>query len=166
MRPLPLGASRWLNAAHALLILATACLAACASAPPISVGASQGGAPLGTLAVSTPAFGQQSLRPTTCHSGERDYFLGFDLGDDTSGVVTRLIIDPATGPVIRVFAVDAPYDKTVLFRGPQCRVLHFSLESTGWRINRADELNVSLDVDCRLPSGESIVGKAATTDCR
>jgi hypothetical protein len=61
--------------------------------------------------------------------------------------------------------VSAPFDKTVLFHRSECRVFHFSLDSTGWLVNRIQQLDVSLDLDCQLLSGESIVGKASDPGC-
>ena len=67
--------------------------------------------------------------------------------------------------VVRVFKASAPFDQTVLFRRSECRTFHFSLDSTGWRINRIQQLGVSLELDCQLPSGDSIVGKAKDPGC-
>lgn len=148
-----------------LLVSSMAMLAACATSVPGTIGDHATGAPLGSLNLSSPALGERTLLPTVCRAGERELFLGFDLLDEKAGVVTRLIVDPATGPVVRVFSASAPFDKTVLFPRPECRTFHFSIESTGWRINRIDQLDVSLDLDCRLPSGSSIVGKVSAPGC-
>jgi hypothetical protein len=152
-------------ATSAVVVLGVVILAACATSLPAGDGDRGAGLPLGSLALSGPTFAQQTLRPTACFAGEREFFLGFDLHDSRAGVVTRLIVDPATGPVIRVFAASAPYDKTVVFHRSDCRVFHFSLESTGWRVNRIQQLDVSLDLDCQLPSGEGIVGEASDSSC-
>jgi hypothetical protein len=140
-------------------------VSACSTTPIGGEGDRAAVAPLGSLTLSGPTFGGQALAPAACVSGERQFFLGFDLHDDKAGVVTRLVIDPVNGPIIRVFASAAPFDKTVVFHRADCRVFHFSLDFTGWRINRVDQLSVSLELDCRLPSGESIVGKAADAHC-
>jgi hypothetical protein len=152
-------------AANCLLVLGLATLTACATSSPGSFGAGGAATPYGSLALSGPAFGKQTLLPTVCASGERELFLGFDLRDEKSELVTRLVVDPASGPIVRVFAASAPFDRTVLFQRAACRVLHFSLESTGWRVNRVQQLDVSLDIDCQLPSGDAIVGKASAPGC-
>src|SRR5262249_21970418 len=90
-------------------------VSACATTSVSDDGARGAGAPLGSLTVSGPTFGDEALRPTVCVTGERQFFLGFDLHDDNTGVVTRLVVDPMTGPIVRVFAASAPFDKTVLF---------------------------------------------------
>jgi hypothetical protein len=151
------------NIIMALLLAASACLPACSSSAP-GVGSSHA-EPLGTFTVAGPTLGAHTLRPGRCASGEHQYFLGFDLPDETEGVVVRLVVDPAGSPLVRVFSTAAPFDKTVVFHRSECRVFHFSVDSTGWRINRIDQLNVSLEVDCELPSGDRIVGKASEPGC-
>jgi hypothetical protein len=166
MKMLSLGARRFRTlAAGALLALGLATVTSCASLSPPGDGDHATGGPLGTLTLSGPTFGDATLRPTACLAGERELFLGFDLRDASAGVVTRLIVDPAAGPIIRVFAISAPFDRSVLFHRQDCRVLHFSLESTGWLINRIEQLDVSMDLDCQLPSGEHILGSASDPRC-
>jgi hypothetical protein len=137
----------------------------CAVTPHSGDGDHSAGVPLGSFTLLGPTFGQQALVPTACVSGEPQFFLGFDLRDDRAGLVTRLVVDPVTGPIARLFSASAPFEKTVLFNRSDCRVFRFSLNSTGWRVDRVDQLNVSVELDCHLPSGESIVGKAADPGC-
>ena len=164
VRPLGTAKSRGVLAGT-LVVIAMATVAACATSSPFGGGERGGDTPLGAFVLSGPTFGHETLQPRSCVTGEREFFLGFDLRDDGAGVITRLIVDPATGPVIRVFVASAPFDKTVLFQRSSCRVLHFSLQHTGWRVNRIEQLDVSVDLDCQLPSGESIVGRAADGGC-
>ncbi len=164
MKFLPVITAKFASPANVLALLGAGLLAACATPYPAG-DSDRGGVALGSLTLSGPTFGHEAVAPTFCLSGERQFFLGFDLHDNKADVVTRLIVDPATGPVIRVFAVSAPYDKALLFHQADCRVFHFSIESTGWRINRIDQIDVSLELDCLLPSGESIVGKASAPGC-
>jgi hypothetical protein len=115
--------------------------------------------------IAGPTLGQQTVAPTSCAAGERQVFLGVDLLDEGAGIVTRLVVDPATGPVVRAFKAASPFDATVLFHRSECRVFHFSLDSTGWRIDHIDELRMSLELDCQLPSGDSIGGRASAPGC-
>jgi hypothetical protein len=154
-RWLPRSLFRW------AAVAAGALLPACAIAP--RSGPSH--APLGRFEISGPTLGRQTLAPTSCAAGERQVFLGVDLLDEATGIVTRLVVDPATGPVVRVFKASAPFDASVLFHRSECRVFHFSLDSTGWRINHIDELRMSLELDCQLSSGDSIVGTASDPGC-
>jgi hypothetical protein len=161
-------ARRW-EARRSALALIGALLSAIAVGPACSSSsasaASDKAEPLGTFTLAGPTLGAHTLSPRRCASGERQYFLGFDLADEREGVVARLVVDPATGPVVRVFNAAAPFDSTVVFHRGDCRVFHFSVDSTGWRINRIDQLNVSLEVDCELPSGDRIAGKAQDSGC-
>jgi hypothetical protein len=145
------------GAAVAALVLVPACAVGSRSGP--------GHAPLGSFVTSGPTLGQQAVAPTSCAAGERQVFLGVDLLDERTGIVTRLVVDPATGPVVRVFKAASPFDATVLFRRSECHVFHFSLDSTGWRIDHIDELRMSLELDCQLPSGDSVVGRASASGC-
>jgi hypothetical protein len=123
------------------------------------------GGPLGSFSLAGPTFGSRTLLPHGCSTGQRELFLGFDLRDEKAGTVVRLVVDPANGPVVRVFEAAAPFDKAVLFRRSECRVFQFSVDSTGWRINRIDQLQISLELDCELPSGDRIAGKARDPGC-
>src|SRR6266566_5300200 len=113
-------------------------LSACVTSSPRAA-SDRAPALLGSFSLAGPTLGQQTLLPTRCSVGERQLFLGFDLHDEKSGIVARLVVDPVTGPVVRVFKASAPFDQTVLFRRSECRTFHFSLDSTGWRINRIQQ---------------------------
>lgn len=149
------------------LILAVAATLACGSARPSGqvTDAKLGQRSLGRFQLAGPTFGSRTLLPGVCVSGQHSYFLGFDLVDEREGVVTRLVVDPASGPVARVYGAEEPFDKTLLFQRTSCRTFHFSIDANGWRINRFDALDVSLDLDCRLPSGDAVVGKASAKGC-
>lgn len=111
-------------------VLGVVLLAACATTPVDGNSHRAANAPLGSLMLSGPTFGNLPLLPTGCATGEHQFFFGFDLHDEKSGVVTRLIVDPATGPIIRVFAASAPFDKNVLFRSVARNVACFISRST------------------------------------
>jgi hypothetical protein len=147
------------RAAVAALALVPACAIVSRSGP------GHAPSPLGSLVIAGPTLGQQTVAPTSCAAGERQVFLGVDLLDEGAAIVTRLVVDPATGPVVRVFKAASPFDATVLFHRSECRVFHFSLDSTGWRIDHIDELRMSLELDCQLSSGDSIVGRASAPGC-
>ena len=156
------GTPLFFAAASTCLLTVWAILPGCVSS---SAKTSERAGPLGTFSVSGPALGARELLPGKCSTGQRELFLGFDLRDERAGTVVRLVVDPANGPVVRVFETAAPFDKTVLFHRSECRVFHFSVDSTGWRINRVDQLRVSLELDCELPSGDRIAGRAQDPGC-
>jgi hypothetical protein len=76
----------------------------------------------------------------------------------------RLVVDPRDGPAVRVFSIDAQFDKTAVFRRPDCQVFHFSLDTTGWRVNDVYDYRVTLQLDCSR-EGEAIKGEASATHC-
>ncbi len=138
----------------------------CFSLRPMPVGGATDTAPatLGSIQVSSAQLGNVTVAPTDCSSGARQYFLGGDFVDAKSGLTVRLAVDPIGSPAIRVFSQSAPFDKSVSFRREECSVFHFSLDSTGWRVNHIDDYRMTLNVDCTRGS-ESVRGMASTTHC-
>jgi hypothetical protein len=120
---------------------------------------------LGPFRLSSVSLGQFTISPSSCTSGDRERFLGADFSDESAGVVVRLVVDPLDGPAVRVFASAAPFEKSVVFRRSECRVFHFSLESTGWRINGVQDYRVSLDLDCVSKGGDTLDGKVSASHC-
>lgn len=150
----------------AVIVLAAAS-AGCFSLQPMPVGTAATASPaagLGSIQVSSPKLGDLTIVPTDCASGSRQYFLGGDFLDAKSGVTVRLAVDPIGSPAIRVFSQSAPFDKSVAFRREECSVFHFSLDTTGWRVNHVDDYRLTLNVDCAR-ANESVRGTASATHC-
>ena len=82
-----------------------------------------------------------------------------------AGKVVRLGVDPLEGPAARVFASAAPFGETAIFRRSECRVFHFSLDTTGWRIDHIQDYRLSLELDCANQAGDSLAGKASASHC-
>ncbi len=151
-----------MNRFRSLAVVAlVASLAGCASIP----GAAEGPSVTGSLALAGPTFGELVLAPTACASGEHQVFLGADFGGTDHQIVTRLAIDPLTGPGVRLFDAQAPFVRTLLMRQADCSSFHLSLERTGWQINEIYVLRVTLELDCSLPSGDGIKGSLAAASC-
>jgi hypothetical protein len=150
-----------------LVLVAAAVLAfsGCFSARPI--GAPAGGEPsiLGAIKVTSGPLGSLSLEPGSCTSGDRQQFLGADFEDARAGVAVRLVVDPLVGPAIRVFRTATPFDDAIVFHRADCSVFHFSLESTGWRINEVEDYRVSLELECASTEGDIIQGNVSSTHC-
>ncbi len=167
------GVSHWshtMSRRPSLLLPLFLCILLCAgcfSARPVgSVSGSQGAERmLGSFAMSSERIGHLTVSPSSCTAGDRQFFLGGDFEDEKSGIVARLVVDPLSGPAVRVFATAAPFEKTAVFRPPECRVFHFSLDATGWRINRIRDYRLSLDLDCSNKEGDSLTGKVSATHC-
>lgn len=141
-------------------------IAGCFTSRPIDATSSSQPTPqsLGSLVLTSESLGHLTIEPTACVAGARQSFLGGDFEDQKSGMVIRLVVDPLDGPAVRAFASATPFDKSLVFRRSECRTFHFSLETTGWRINDIQDYRLSLDVDCARES-ESIQGKVSTTHC-
>jgi hypothetical protein len=152
--------------ALALPFVGCVLLNGCFSSQPIGGAKTSAGDPtiLGSFAVSSPLLGDHVLTPSTCTAGDRQLFLGADFASPAKTVVVRLVVDPLDGPAVRVFSTDAQFDKTVVFRRSDCQVFHFSLDSTGWRVNDVYDYRVTLQLDCSR-DGESIKGEASATHC-
>ena len=122
------------------------------------------GAPPGAFTLSRAGEPAVALSTAACVSGERQRFLGADFADEAAGYTVRLVIDPLSGPAVRVFSNAHPFDDSTVFRRPDCHVFHFALDSTGWRIDHYEDYKVSLELDC-ASDGVSLVGKAAAEHC-
>ena len=143
-------------------VLSATLLTGCLSSLPVSE--APGGGSLGSFDVAVPAVTQGRVEPAACSAGDRQQFLGADLADPASGVVVRLVVDPLGDAAVRVFAAAAPFDRSVVFRRAECATFHFSIDSTGWRVNDVDDYRVTLQLDCRTAAG-SIAGQASATHC-
>ena len=144
-------------------LLLTGCLTGHAVPEAVDAGVSQNQA-LGSFEVETPSVGKQTLTATGCTSGDRQSFLGGDFTAQNSDLVLRLVVDPLDGPGVRLFSASAPFDNSVVFRRSECGVFHFSLDTTGWRVNGVYDYRLTVDLDCSR-AGETIRGKASTTHC-
>jgi hypothetical protein len=131
-------------------------LVACFSTKPTSKTPSGQPDPGGSFTVSAKALGRLTIAPATCVAGDRQLFLGADV---------RLVVDPLDGPAVRVFSSSSPFDKSVVFRRPDCPVFHFSLDSTDWRINHVQDYQVSLELRCAKADGDTIEGRVAVDHC-
>ena len=143
-----------------------ALLAGCLASRPVgSSNASPAGpSALGSFTVSSRVLGNQVFAPSACTAGDRELFLGADFKGQGSNLVVRLVVDPLDGPAVRIFSADAQLDRSVVFRRSECGVFHFSLDSTGWRVNEMNDYRLTLQLDCSRP-GESISGSASATHC-
>lgn len=150
--------------AHLLVLGTIPLLMSCLSSRPLGNVPSSESQGLASFSVSSQVFGVQSFTPTVCTGGDRQFFLGSDLSDPNSSLVLRLVVDPLEGPAVRLFSSQAPYDKSVVFRRSDCRVFHFSLDSTGWRVNDINDYRLTLQIECDR-QGESIAGSASSSHC-
>lgn len=119
----------------------------------------------GQLALAGPTFGTAVLEPKACDSGEHQVFFGADFSSPESKVVARIVVDPLTGPGVRIFDQEARFEKALVLNKEICQGFHFSLERSGWRINDVYVMKVHLDLDCTLPNGDSVKGGVDAASC-
>jgi hypothetical protein len=121
-------------------------------------------APAGSVDLRSPSLGDRTLKPAECRSGENELFLGADFLDG-QGITTRLIVEPTGAASLRFFQAAHPLDPGVLFQRRDCGLFKLSLDRDGWRINDIYDLHVSLDFECRAPSGDSATGHLVADHC-
>lgn len=121
--------------------------------------------PTGSLTLAGPTFGDVSLTPTTCRSGQHEVFLGADFSSPDSKVVARLVVDPLAGPGVRIFDSEARFDRALVLKREDCASFHFALNTGAWRLNDIDVIGVTIDVDCTLPNGDKVQGKISAPSC-
>lgn len=120
---------------------------------------------IGSLALSGPTFGEQTLKPNECTSGEHQLFMGADFAGGESEPVVRIVLDPLTGPALRIYDPRSPITRSTLFRKAECKTFLLSLQRTGWRINDVYALSVDAEIDCTSPAGDSVKGSLASSSC-
>lgn len=143
------------------LILLTAFAIGCASVP---LPDSRSSGPLGQIEIQSSSLAVSRLSPTTCHSGERQLFLGADF-IDVQGATARLVVDPTGNALLRFFTSAKPLDPGLVFARTDCSVFELSLERTGWQINDVYDLALSLEFDCVSASGDKASGGLAAPHC-
>jgi hypothetical protein len=152
--------------ARLLLLASVPLLASCLSSKPIvepGTTPAPSGA-LGSFEVTSRELGSATFKPTSCTSGDRQFFLGADFHDPSSNLVLRLVVDPLQGPAVRLTAADAPFDRSVVFYRADCSVFEFSVQSTAFEINEVQDYRVTLHLECQ-GSHDSLSGNASSTHC-
>lgn len=145
-----------------LIVFAATYLSACATIPankPQPSEAANG------VAVSGPRLGDHRIEPTQCTSGGRYLFLGADLIDERAGLILRLVVDPVRGNVVRVFDPKNDDTRSLILSRASCATFDTHLEFGGSMVNGVREMKVSIALDCHTPSGDIVVGKAASESC-
>ena len=123
------------------------------------------GAPIGTVRVTSATFGNATLAPAACASGEHQLFLGADFLDRTRGTALRLILGPTGEATLRVFDTARPLDPGIVFHRAACSKALIAFERTGWQINDIYDVRASLDLDCRNASGDTLQGTVSIAHC-
>ena len=137
----------------ALLLLLPACVPTVVVDLPSVPAASSSPAvePGGTLLLDG-----QEFHLSQCYSGDRDYFLGVDLRDASTGLVLRLVIDPLGATHVRITQRGTDGPSVLLLSPPECRDLHAEVEPTGWYVNKVRDVRGSVEGECRSESGARV----------
>jgi hypothetical protein len=115
----------------------------------------------GSLVFEAPGTAALTLQPSACRSGHEGYFLGADLWSEEADAVVRVVIDPVSGPVVRVTRGGASY----VMAGPACEALTALVAPTGWTVNTVREVQGRLVLDCTAPDGERVHGDVRFERC-
>ena len=145
------------------LLLTTALLQSGCVAHTALVGSDS--APNGKIQVTSATFGNVVLTPTACASGEHHLFLGADFLDSARGTALRLILEPTGEATLRVFNTSHPLNPGIVIYHTACSKVLITFERTGWRFNDIYDVRVSLDIDCRTASGDSLQGMLTVAHC-
>jgi len=94
--------------------------------------------------------GGKAITPTRCVSGDRFYFYGADLVDESAGATVRVVIDPLDGPHVRLMM----RDRDVLLGRKDCTQLAANFQPTGWRVNEFRDFAGDVTLQCGDVSGK------------
>jgi hypothetical protein len=118
------------------------------------------------VAVAGPTLGTYEFKPSVCVAGQHYVFYGADLEEEKTGAIVRLVFDPITGPVVRLFRHSAPFGASVVAARADCRTFKTEISPTGAWINGIVVVRVAFDLDCATKAGDFVVGKLSADECR
>ena len=119
---------------------------------------------LGSVSLHSERLGQATIAPTACQAGDRAFFLGGDFIDEHAGLDVRFVLDPLEGPALRIFARDAPVEKSTVFHRGDCHVMKYSFTPTNWRINDVFDYRISVAFEC-AKAGDAASGELSAAHC-
>jgi hypothetical protein len=117
-------------------------------------GALGGGGLSGEVTVRSTAYGEWSMAPDACFSGEHQLFFGVDLSqDDDVADAARIVLDPLDGFKL---ALNVPGEGVaiVLGEGDGCERFDVQVVRGNTRINEIWVVSGHARVTCRLPDIE------------
>jgi hypothetical protein len=116
----------------------------------------------GEVLVRGGGAGELVLRPAACLSGDRGNFRGVDLL--APPLILRLVAEPLEGLAVALIDAESG-ERRGVFRRADCSVLRGDVQRTGWRVNDVADVSGFVEVACKLPAGEEIVGSIAFEHC-
>lgn len=113
-----------------------------------------GGGPSGELRVRTDAYGDWTMTPDACFSGERQQFLGVDLSQDGDVAdAMRIVLDPVDGYSV-LMNIPGEDLAVVLAADDGCARFDVHVERSNTRVNNIWGVFGHARVTCRLPDVE------------
>ena len=108
----------------------------------------------------------ETFDTNACESGDRQQFLGADLkpAESEKGPVVRIVIDPLTGPAVRIFDPEHA-GRTATYRKSDCKKFQVDVTETGEKVNEIRDYKVELDLDCEHGNGSMLAGAAKIEHC-
>lgn len=80
----------------------------------------------------------QAYRISACLSGDRAYFQGVDLVDETREPFLRVLIDPLEGPRLKLFR--GGQERPIVLGHDDCSELRVAVRPTRWRVNHVRDV--------------------------
>ena len=82
---------------------------------------------------------------------------------DPPSLAVRLVVDPLRDQIVRVF--DPKSRRSLLLTEANCKKFVADIDFGGSMVNGVREMKVTLDLDCKTPGGDFVVGRASNDHC-
>lgn len=123
----------------------------------------------GSLAIQGGPWGEHTIAPTLCNSGQHMQFFGVALFANPDGAPDLVLIEDALNGAILKVQTQAPSCQpncpVVALTPNDCTKFDYALERTNSYVNDIRLLDGRVDVDCTLPSGATIAGRIDFESC-
>lgn len=116
----------------------------------------------GEILVRGDKASEALLRPEACLSGDRGNFRGVDLL--APPLVLRVVAEPIEGLAVALIDSESG-ERRGIFRRSDCSMLRGDVQRTGWRVNNVADVSGFIEAECRLASGEELVGSIQFDHC-
>src|ERR1700722_2903318 len=115
----------------------------------------------GQVSIQQPDGETQRLLPDVCRAGELSAFLGFDLASTKGTWQIRALIDPMTGPAVKI--TGAPGE--IVVHKADCSVLNISAYPSGLSVNEINSYDGFVELTCTISTGAHINGRVDVHNC-
>ncbi len=115
----------------------------------------------GEVSIQQPVGETQHLSPDVCRAGELSAFLGFDLASTKGTWQIRALIDPMTGPAVKITGTPGE----IVVHKADCSVLNIGAYPSGLSINDINSYDGFVELTCTTPTGAHINGRVDVHNC-